>query len=432
MTNTIERTRLRDLAAPEFSATARAVLGELAAQTEHVALEPPVILAAAQAESGLSDFGDDEFMVGLERLCAGLTNEAGLSEAGKVISFATLVRLARNRLRVEELIKRHPEILDEVIDRPIFIVGLPRTGTTHLVNLISADPGVRSMRYWEGLEPVPETFERGESQVTERFDRASDAWGLMEAVIPHMKMMHEMNADHVHEDIELIALNFSTVLFEAILGPMPSYRDWLRATDQIIAYRYWKKTLQVMQWLRGGTRWVLKTPEHLERLRELHTVFPDGVFIFTHRDPVSITASYATMEAYMARLTQDPVEPHRVGAYWADRIGGMVRSCAANRDVIPAEQSMDILFDDFMADDVATVERVYALAGQPFTAESRQAMDAFMLDHPRGKYGAVEYDLDALGLDLTELRQTLQFYTDRFGVALERKPRPQRKTGRTP
>jgi hypothetical protein len=420
MGDLVERTRLDDLAAPRLSPPGERMLAEIGEQAHHIELTPEAVLAAAVAESGLNDFGEQTYREGLELLCRALCDEGGLSPAGKVISYATLVRLARNRLRIEELVSRNPEILDEVIDRPIFIVGLPRTGTTHLVNLIAADPGVRCMRYWEGLEPVPETFERGESEVESRLGRAGEAWSLMEAVIPHMKMMHEMTPDHVHEDIEITALNFSTVLFEAILAPLPSYRDWLRARDRTDAYLYFKKTLQVMQWLRGGTRWVLKTPEHLELLGSLHAVFPDATFVFTHRDPVSITASYATMEAYMARLTQNPVDPHRIGAYWSERIEGMVRACTEDRDLVPAGQSMDILFDEFMADDVAMVQRVYQLADQPFTTESKAAMDAFMIEHPRGKYGAVDYDLNALGLDLAERRAALRFYLDRFGVRPER------------
>jgi len=198
-----------------------------------------------------------------------------------------------------------------------------------------------------------------------------------------------------------------------------SYRDWYKATDQTPHYRYLKTVLQVLQFLRGGARWVLKTPQHLEQFGPLTTVFPDATVVVTHRDPVSVTASTATMMAYTARTHQDKVDLAVIGRYWADRVEDLFRACVRDRELLPAGQSIDVLFHDFMADDVATVERIYALAGQPFTADVRRAMDAFMADHPRGRHGTIRYDLADFGLDRTERRAALQFYVDRFGVQLE-------------
>ena len=155
----------------------------------------------------------------------------------------------------------------------------------------------------------------------------------------------------------------------------------------------------MLQWLRGGTRWVLKSPQHLEQFGPLRDTFPDATFVVTHRDPVSVTVSMVTMLAYSARLSRDRVDLEGIGTYWADRLERMLRRCATERDLLPADQSLDVHFDEFMADDVAMVERVYRLAGQPFDEAARAALSAFMAQHPRGRHGTVEYDLERFGLD---------------------------------
>jgi hypothetical protein len=164
---------------------------------------------------------------------------------------------------------------------------------------------------------------------------------------------------------------------------------------------------------------VLKSPQHLEQFPALRETFPDASYVVTHRDPVSVTASMVMMLAYSARLTRDEVDVVGIGNYWADRLVRMLHACAEGHDVLPDAQTIDVHFDEFMADDMAMVGRVYELAGQPMDDRARSAMAAFMDAHPRGKYGAVAYDLAEFGLDPTERRKALAFYTDRFGVSLE-------------
>src|SRR5207237_828348 len=210
-----------------------------------------------------------------------------------------------------------------------------------------------------------------------------------------------------------------TMLFET-MAEVPSWRDYYMAHDQTPHYAYLKRVLKALTWLRGGTRWVLKSPQHLEQFSVLRATFPDATFVVTHRDPVPICASLATMISYTARLRCTRVDPVMIGHYWAERLETMLRACVRDRDVLPADQTIDVRFDEFMADDVAMVERIYALAGQPFTTEVRAAMDAFMEEHPRGVHGGLRYDLGQFGLDAGQLRETFRFYTDRFGLELER------------
>jgi hypothetical protein len=336
-----------------------------------------------------------------------------------VSAWSQLVQLLKTRLLIEDLLRRNPEIREVRIERPIVIAGLPRTGTTHLHNLISADPALRSLPYWESLEPVLADNQRpGPGEPDPRRARTEAALSMLNTALPHFKRMHEMTTDHVHEEIQLLAIDFSTMLFET-MAVMPSWRDWYKATDQTPTYRYLRTVLQVLQWLRGGDRWVLKSPQHLEQFHPLLAAFPDATVVITHRDPVAITVSVATMIAYTARLSHARVEPRRIGAYWAARVEDMLHSCVDDRDDLPPSQAVDVRFHDFMADEVAMVERIYATANQSMTAEARAAMAAFMAEHPRGRHGRVVYDLADFGLDRDERRAALRFYVERFGVQEE-------------
>jgi hypothetical protein len=178
--------------------------------------------------------------------------------------------------------------------------------------------------------------------------------------------------------------------------------------------------LQALQWQRGPDRWILKSPQHLEQLGPLHDTFPDATIAIAHRDPVSVIASTVTMLAYGSRVRCKGVDMQGIADYWIDRIDRLLRACVRDRDKIPAAQSIDVLFHEFMANDVAMVERIYALAGLEMTPEARRALDRFMAENPRGKHGRVIYDLKAdFGIDPAELRRRFDYYFQRFPIQAE-------------
>jgi hypothetical protein len=328
-----------------------------------------------------------------------------------------VLQLLATRLRAHDLVARHPEIRDEPIEAPIVIMGLPRTGTTHLHNLISRDPDLHSLAYWESLDPIPAAGDRPKPGAPDpRIERCRQALRLLHYVMPLFPLMHEMTPEARHEEIQLLAVEFSTMLFEASYQ-VRSYRDWYKATDQTGAYATLKRMLQILQWQRGGGgRWVLKSPQHLEQIAPLLATFPDAKVVQTHRDPVRVTASFCTMGAYGLRMNAGGIDPVAVGRYWADRIEGMLRASIDDRHRIPDGQIFDMRFHEFMADDVAMVERIYAFAGQPMSDRPRRAMREYMAANPRGKHGSVAYCLEDFGIDPVERRRTLRFYQERFGI----------------
>jgi len=246
-------------------------------------------------------------------------------------------------------------------------------------------------------------------QIYERSDR----------LLPLLRAMHHMTPEHVHEEIEVQELDFSTYNLEWY-ARVPRWRDFYLSYDQRPHYRYLKKALQALQWLRGPDRWILKSPQHLEQLVPLSETFPDATIVLTHRDPVHVIQSAITMLAYGARIRRTRVDPRDIAAYWIDRIERLLRACVRDRDRVPASHSLDVLFHEFMADDVAMVERIYALADLPMTGAARARLDAFMKDNPRGKHGRVVYYLRAdFGVEPAELRKRFDFYRERFPVQVE-------------
>jgi hypothetical protein len=414
-----ESIRIHDLASPALPAAVREMMEGAVAMTGAVSLDAEHLLGAAVEQTGLDDFGDDGFREPLAQLLDAIEREAQLSPFGRLSTFAMLLQLAKNRLLVEDVCKRHPEIASVEIRAPIVIAGLQRTGTTHLHNLLSADPQLRHLPYWESLEPVPSPLEPpGPEGRDPRELRTELALAFQEQVMPHFKCMHEMTVDHAHEEIHLLAIDFSTMLFEALF-PLPSWRDHYLGRDQTPHYAYLRKVLQVLTWLRGGTRWVLKSPQHMEQLGPLLKTFPDATVVLTHRDPTPVTASVATMVAYGARMHCERIDLPFLGRYWADRTERMLRACLRDRDALPAGRSLDVRFHEYMRDDRAVVRRIYERAGQDLPESSVAAMDDYVAAHPRGRNGRVDYRLSDFGLRAEELRERFRFYVDRFQLEEE-------------
>ena len=409
------------------------------------------VLRAATKRTRLSDFGPRDFETRLELLLEDYRDDTTLSALGKQTVYGDLVRYASNRLLLLDTWGRHPEIDDEEILAPIIVAGLPRSGTTHLVNLLAADSRFRSLPLWESQEPVPNPRE-GQPGAVRRalfrgLDRAMPAglrrdlgvdtldadprylrslgkWAGMRRAVPFVAAMHPMNPDHVHEELELMAPDFASYTFEWT-AHVPRFRDHYYATDQTPHYAFMLRALKLLQWQdrqRGiaPKRWVLKCPQHLEQLPALMATFPDATVLFTHRDPVAVVQSSATMLAYSHRMGRTHTDPPAVCAYWAERIERLLRVGVEDRPRVAAERSYDVLFHDFMADTERTLDAIYAVAGEPRTRRSREEQRAFLDAHPRGKNGRVRYDLEGqFGVTKEALRARYGFYFDAYPIRAE-------------
>ena len=235
----------------------------------------------------------------------------------------------------------------------------------------------------------------------------------MNALMPHFVLMHEMTTEHVHEEIQLLANDFSTMFMET-LAHVPRWTDYYLAHDQTSTYEYLATQLKALQFLRGGRRWLLKSPQHLEQLPVLDKVFPGIAVVCTHRDPVPVAISMVAMLTYSARMHRSQVPVEETAAAWIDRLEIMLASLVRDRGIIGPERSIDVRFADFMADELGVAEQVFALVGEPVTDEARTAMADYISDHQRGRLGRVETSCEMFGLDEDELRARFAPYIEHF------------------
>ncbi len=378
------------------------------------------ILDAARAETGLHDFGADDFRERLAIWCQAVEEDGNASSVSRFNLHQMMVRYAATRLRIEDMVARHPEILDIFVDRPIIVAGLPRSGTTHLLGLLSADHRLRSLPWWEAIAPVPGPADAPSAAAPNpRWTRADQGWQQLEALLPYMAIMHEFSADHISEDIELQAVDFSSYLLEW-LAYVPRWRDYYLSHDQRGTYAYLKKCLQVLTFLRGPNRWVIKCPQHMEQLPALHRTFPDATFVVTHRDPVGSIRSAMTMALYAARVFRRRVDPEEPKGYWIDRYERLLRACVRDRDVLPSAQTIDVYFHQWTRDPDSILREIYRLADLPLTDEALAELHAYLAAHDGGHKGKIAYDLERdFGITADQIRSRFGFYFDRFPVQPE-------------
>ena len=410
--------RIDALAAPVLTDFQKAALAW--GEKNPVTFREDVVLDAARRRTGLADFGPDDFRARLRVWLAAVEDDRGLHPLGRHGVFQSCVRYLANRLRFTDLWQQHPEIAEIEIERPIIVVGMPRSGTTHLVNLIAADTRLRSLPYWESLEPVPVPGEGpGRDGRDPRWLRCQRSYEMQVAQAPLVVAMHDMPPEHIHEEIELMELDFGSYQLEWLCRP-PRWRHFYLSLDAHPHYAYLKRVLQALTFLRGPRRWVLKSPQHLEQLVPLRDTFPDATIAITHRDPVSVIRSAITMLGYGDRMRRSELDLEGLAAYWIDRVERLLRACVRDREKLPAEHSIDVPFDEFMADDLAMVGRIYQQAGLELTPRARGELERFMAGSPRGKHGQVVYDLARdFAVDPREVRERFAFYFARFPVRVE-------------
>lgn len=410
--------RLTDLAHPRLNEIEQATVNS----APPMDLTEEMILNAAMAATGLSDFGPDDFRGRLGIWLQALNEDKGLNDFGRASNAQSLIRFAANRLKIEDLLKKQPQILDTPIDHPIIIAGLPRSGTTHLVNLIARHPALRSMELWETNEPVPRDDEHiwTSDASNPRYVRSNEVWDVMVRVLPHWSAMHEWAPGHVHEECELQSFDFASYMLDWF-ARVPRWQSYYYEHDQTPHYLYAKKVVQIMTWFKGPNRWVMKSPPNMENLPAIFAAYPDATVAITHRDPVAVLQSAITMMAYLDRLRRHEADLPGLAAYWIARIERLLRKCVEDRAKVPQDRITDIMFHDYMDDQIGTVERVCAMGGLEVTPEARTGFDGYLAENARHKHGRVHYDLAGqFGVDIAALRKRFSFYYDAFPVRQEK------------
>ena len=371
--------------------------------------------AALQQAGGLKNFGDPSYRKGLEVLCHSLNTEANLSDFGRGLLEHKIIEMLVNRLRVEEFFRLHPEIENEQIGAPLVIVGLPRTGTTLLQRVLSCDPNLYSMHWWESRYPVPFPGEDLKNPI-ERMERARGEVKVMVDAMPKLMAIHPMDADQADEEVMLMEHSFMSS-FNAYAN-VPGYMKWLHESDETPAYDYLKRILKFLQWQqrqRGITakRWVLKAPHHLLRMKLLLKEFPGAQVIQTHRDPVDTIPSIASMIHTLWCIYGANPDAAAAGHEWNTL---MARAFHHTMEVRAKDDKpfMDVRFIDTVKKPFEVVDAIYAHTGMTLTAEARQAMETWMEKNRRDKREAHEYHPGDFGLSDEQLKRDFADYRKKY------------------
>jgi hypothetical protein len=409
----LREVRIEDLREPRRDAEEQSFYEFALGMT--VEIDPEAIAAEARRSAGLEDFGDAALLERLRAQADAVNADQGLSGLGRFIVRERLVGLLRARLRFEDYTSRHPEALEIELAPPVIVVGLPRSGTTHLVNLLAADSRLRSMPWWEVAEPTPVAGDGpGRDGIDPRYLRCLAAYETSLEVAPLVKLMHDRPPWSIEEDCELMDLDLCSYVLEWH-ARVPAWRDHYLGLDHRAHYAFLRRELQVLSHLRGPNRWVQKAPQHLEQLGPLLETFPGSTVAFTLRDPVAVLQSAITMLAYGDRTRRVSIEPDRLAEYWVDRIERLLRATVRDAHVIPEDRRVDVEFEGFVEDDYAAAVRILERAGLPMTDRARSELEGYLAQDPRAKNGRVVYDLRRdFGLEPDELYERFSFYFEAF------------------
>jgi len=382
---------------------------------------PEFLVDAARTATGLDDLGEPSWQDGLGRLLDDLAGPARLNDLGRTIVESELVGYLSTRMAILDWRRAHPEVAEGPVDRPIVIVGQPRTGTTILYDLLAQDPANRAPLTWEVDRPCPPP-ETATYEDDPRIAEADASAALPDLIIPGFTQFHPLGARLAQECVRMTGSDFRSMIFPTQYD-VPEYNRWLlREADMAPAYRWHRIYLQHLQSRHHGKRWLLKSPAHLWCLGALMTEYPDAVIVQTHRDPVRVISSISALVALLRSMASDHSSVARAAEqYSEDILLGLERSIEARRDgTLPAGQVVDVQFHEFMTDPFATIAAVYKAVGLDYTAEAESRMRAFLDTHPGdGGGGGSRYTFAETGLDLASLRERSRAYQEYFDVPSE-------------
>ena len=386
-------------------------------------LELDQLLAQAQEATGLADLGDESWREGAGRLISELNDGAALTDIGSAMAESDFLGYLTSRLHVVDWVTRNPSITHADIRPPIVVLGQPRTGTTILFDVLAQDPAARVPLTWEVDEPWPPP-ETTSYESDPRIEQVDAKLANVDLLIPGFRAMHDMGARLGQECVRITASDFRSMIFSTQYR-VPEYQRWLlHQADLAPAYRYHRMFLQYLQSAHSAERWVIKSPAHLWSLQALFNEYPGALIVQTHRDPLRVVCSLASLVDLLRRLASDDVSISTVAAEWVDDIVlGLDRAVEARRDgTVPTGQAVDVLFQDFIRDPMAVVRTIYERLDIELTEAAESAMRSFLAANPQEKHGGHRYSFADTGLDAGLLRERTRPYQDFFDIPEEALP----------
>jgi len=371
----------------------------------------PDLIETAKRRCRLDDFGEGDFFEALSRLLESCHREARLNLIGKIALKTEVLETLCSRLQMERDRQLYPKIAQQEIREPLFIVGLPRSGTTLLHSLLAADPEHRCPLMWEVRSPTPPTV----ADEKRRIQCANRSCKFFNWLAPGFRYVHAVGAEVPQECISLMTPTFMSDQFDAMYY-VPSYRAWFFQQDLRPAYEYHRRFLQHLQFRRAGRRWVLKAPTHMFAMPALLSVYPDALFVQTHRMPVDAMASVSSLVTILRSAFSDAVDPVTVCReaieYWSETMEKFLNE----RDRLASKRICDVEFDEISRDPIAAVRRIYEHFGWSFSEQAEQRMRILVASHAPRKPGNHRYHLSQFGFTAEEVLSEFEPYCERFGL----------------
>jgi hypothetical protein len=385
-------------------------------------LDPDRLLAQASARAGLADFGDERFREPLRLLCESFEGDAELTAFGRMAVRRDTLRLLENRLHMQAAWTRDPGLLEAPLRAPLFVLGLPRTGTSILHELLAQDPAVRVPMTWE-VQRVWPPPERASFESDPRIAEAERHYAGVDRVLPEFRRIHRMGARLPQECVALTCHDFASLVFHTS-HRVTRYQAWLDAASLDWVYASHRRQLQYLQWRCPAERWVLKSPGHLWTLDALLRTYPDARIVQTHRDPLRVIASLAHLVAVLRSLGSDRIDRAEIGADWTARLSeGLSRTLALRRaGALPPERVFDVQFSEFVGNEIATIERIYDHFGYVLSPEAEARMRRYLASNGKDSAGTHRYRLADAGLDPAVERRRYGDYAEHFRVTAEPVP----------
>ena len=373
----------------------------------------------AMRSTGLTDFGDPSYREGLRRLLYSYDHEARFHTQGKLAMAYQLVGLLTERLRTEDWFRMQPESASHAITRPLVITGMVRTGSTALHYLMGANPDMQHLQYWTALHPQPRP-PRATWPASRDFQHAKIELAMMYAAGKSvLEAIHFMTAEGPDEPGRLLAQGFSDERFE-VVNTVPTYSEWYANTIHRETYARHKRALQLIGSYEPDKRWLLKYPVHLRNLEAFLDTYPDACVIWTHRDPAAVLPSYVSLCAHFRSLMEHEPDRPRIAR---EQMENWARACDRGMELRRGREHQfhDVYFNDFMADPVGEVGRIYARFDQPFPDHVRSALDAWKDANPPGRFGTHDYERSDFGVPPAMVHERFAQYIARFPRATERR-----------
>jgi hypothetical protein len=373
------------------------------------------ILDAARRHTGLTDWGDEAFLEPMKVVIAEVGAKPEFTPLARIILRQSWIRAVCNRLWIQDWIKAHPRVLDRRVERPIFVLGFPRTGTTLLQNLLARHPGRRGLPFWEVSVPVPVSDDREH----DRESRQRTASLMLQAAYqaaPEMAQVHYIDVDTLEECWPLFANSFAVMNWELQSG-LEAYGDWLmNEWDMTGPYQEYAQHLQVLTAQNPAEQLVLKCPEHLWFVDSLLEAFPDACIVWTHRDPYSTVASYCSLMSLQWRTLFGRINQPQIGEFMQRRLAiGVERAMAARERHDPA-RFFDVRFEDLVADPAGLTRRLSEHFDLPVAADHDAQVAAYLANNRPDHRGQHKYDPKLFGLDRGLVLERYAPYIERFGI----------------